>query len=268
MSTDRPNLWGASDAYDRYMGRWSREVAPRFLAWMDAPAQHRWLDVGCGTGVLSAAILAATHPAAILAVDTAEGFLDAARLRVTDPRASFQVGDALALPVADGAIDAAVSGLVLNFLPDKVAAVREMVRAVSPGGTVALYVWDYAGHMQIMRIFFDAATELDPGAAAFDDGIKAPICRPGPLRALFESAGLADVDVEAIDVPAAFDTFDDYWTPFLGGTGSAPKYCASLAEDERMRLRETVRQRLPTGPDGEILLAVRAFAVKGRVPSA
>ena len=98
--------------------------------------------------------------------------------------------------------------------------------------------------------------------------MKAPVCRPGPLSDLLKSAGLLDVEVQAINIPTAFDSFDDYWTPFLGGTGSAPKYCMLLGEEARERLRETLRRRLPTGPDGEILLAARAWAVKGRVPEA
>jgi hypothetical protein len=131
---------------------------------------------------------------------------------------------------------------------------------------VGLYVWDYAGHMQIMRHFFDAAIELDPGAREFDDGANAPICRPGPLSRLFEKAGLADVAVTPIDIAAAFPDFDDYWLPFLGGTGSGPKYCASLPPAAQATLREKLRDRLPIGPDGEILMAVRAWAVRGRVP--
>ena len=127
-------------------------------------------------------------------------------------------------------------------------------------------MWDYAGHMQIMRHFFDAASALDPRARDFDDGLKAPVCRPGPLARLFAEAGLADVETRAIDIPTAFDSFEDYWAPFLGGTGSAPKYCMSLSEEAREELRERLRARLPTGPDGEILLAARAWAVRGRVP--
>lgn len=152
---------------------------------------------------------------------------------------------------------------MLNFVPDKEKAVHEMVRVVRPGGVVALYVWDYAAHMQVMRTFFDVANSLDPKAAEYDDGIKAPICRPKPLADLFTHCGLRDVEVRAIDAPAAFLTFEDYWSPFLGGTGSAPKYCMSLDEASRERLKEAVQQRLPTGPDGEILLAIRAWAAKG-----
>ena len=136
---------------------------------------------------------------------------------------------------------------------------------VKPGGTVALYVWDYAGHMQIMRYFFDAAIELDDGAREFDDGINAPICRPEPLSSLFEEASLTDIEVENLDIPTAFKNYDDYWTPFLGGTGSAPKYCTSLTSIAQNKLKEKLRNCLPTGPDGEILLAVRAWAIKGKV---
>ncbi len=262
----QPGLWGAGDAYERYMGRWSRHVAPPFIGWLGAPSGSRWIDIGCGTGALTAALLEAGEPSRVVGIDNAPGFLEAARAQVGDPRASFQKGDALALPAEDGAFDVAVSGLVLNFLRDQSGAVREMARVVRAGGLLGLYVWDYAGHMQIMRHFFDAAAALDPQAREFDDGAKAPVCRPGPLARLFTEAGLTDVETRAIDIPTAFDSFEDYWAPFLGGTGSAPKYCMSLSEEARDVLRERLRARLPTGPDGEILLAARAWAVKGRVP--
>ncbi|RPI43211.1 MAG: methyltransferase domain-containing protein, partial [Betaproteobacteria bacterium] len=170
-----------------------------------------------------------------------------------------------ALPYECAEFTAAVSGLVLNFVPDKRRAVAEMVRVVRPGGTVGLYVWDYAGQMQIMRYFFDAAAELDTRAKEYDDGINASICRPGPLFELFQTVGLSDIEVEALDIPTAFESFDDYWSPFLAGTGSAPTYCASLSADAQGRLRDRLRDRLPTGPDGEILLAARAWAVRGTV---
>ena len=266
MQAREPILWGAADAYERYMGRWSRAVAPHFVAWLEAPAGWRFVDIGCGTGVLASALLAGCAPAEILGIDSTPAFLQAAEAALGDARVAFRAGDAQAIPAGDACFDAAVSGLVLNFVPDKAAAMAEMVRVVRRGGTVALYVWDYAGHMQVMRAFFDAATALDPAACAFDDGVKAPVCRPGPLAELFARAGLAEVAVRAIDIPAAFESFEDYWAPFLGGTGSAPKYCMSLGEAARERLREAVRRRLPTGPDGEILLAARAWAAKGRVP--
>lgn len=260
-------LWGASDAYERYMGRWSRVVAPVFLEWLAVRAGEEWLDIGCGTGALSSAILAGRDPGRVVGVDRTSQFLEVALSRGAEPRFTVEVAEAHALARRDGEFGAVVSGLVLNFLPDKPRAVAEMVRVTRPGGAVGLYVWDYAGHMQIMRHFFDAAIQLDPGASRFDDGINAPECRPGPLSRLFADAGLVEVESTALDFPAAFRDFDDYWEPFLGGTGSAPKYCASLTPDDRVRLREAVRARLPTGPDGEILLALRAWAVKGRRPA-
>jgi SAM-dependent methyltransferase len=264
MSNSRANLWASDDAYEKYMGRWSRRVAPEFLDWLSVPAEADWIDIGCGTGALSSTILAECMPRSVTGVDPSEVFVEAARARVNDARFRCQQGSGEALPFEDGRFSVAVSGLVLNFVADKHKAVAEMKRVVGPGGSVALYVWDYAGHMQIMRHFFDAASALDERAKEFDDGVKTPVCRPGPLAKLFEEAGLASVEVRHVDIPAAFDGFDDYWTPFLGGTGSAPKYCTSLAPDAQARLRERLRDRLPTGPDGEILLALRAWAVKGR----
>jgi len=266
MPSNQPALWGSGDAYERYMGRWSRKVAPLFTDWLGAGEGLTWMDVGCGTGVLTSTILDRCDPAAVVGIDSAPAMIETVRQRCTDPRASFAEGSAQHLPAEGGMFDVAVSGLVLNFVADKARKLSEMKRVCRPGGTVGLYVWDYAGHMQIMRTFFDAARALDGSAAAFDDGVKAPECRPGPLAGLFEDAGLAAVEVTALDITAAFDDFDDYWKPFLGGTGSAPKYCASLDEVARMRLREAVRRLIRTGPDGEILLAARAWGVKGRVP--
>jgi len=257
-------LWGAAAAYERYMGRWSRKVAPLFLEWLDPPAAKSWVDIGCGTGELSLAIADRCAPGRLLGIDSSLPFLAVARQRV--PLASFVRGDALRLALPDGEFDHAVSGLVLNFLPDAARALAEMARVTRPGGTVALYVWDYAGQMQVMRHFFDAARLVDPASAAHDDGLRSPICRPAPLRDAFLAAGLAAPETVALDIPAAFVDFEDYWSPFLGGTGSAPKYCAGLDETTRARVRDLVRQRLPTGPEGEILLAIRAWGVRGRVP--
>lgn len=261
--TLRGGLWGAAEAYDRYMGRWSRAVAPLFLDWIAPAPGGDWADIGCGTGELSRQIAAHCRPARLVGIDTSAAFLREASERL--PQAEFREGSALQLDLPEAGFDHAVSGLVLNFVPDPVAMLREMRRIVRPGGSVALYVWDYAGHMQIMRHFFDAAREIDPASSAFDDGIQAPVCRPAALRDAFAAAGLA-AETTALDIPAAFADFDDYWSPFLGGTGSAPKYCASLPEETRDRIRDALRARLPTGPDGEILLAVRAWGVKARRP--
>lgn len=265
MSKSSNTLWSGGAAYEQYMGRWSRRIAPQFLDWFNAPPGSDWIDIGCGTGVLSNVILAAYAPEQVAGVDPSEAFIKIAESETDDRRFTCQQGDGAALPHDDNSFSTAVSGLVLNFIGDKDKAVAEMVRVVRPGGAVGLYVWDYAGHMQIMRYFFDAAIELDAAAQKFDDGTNAPICRPAPLKALFENAGLRDIAVQGIDIPTPFVNFDDYWTPFLGGRGSAPKYCASLSPEAQKQLRETLRNRLPTGPDGEILMASRAWAIKGLV---
>ena len=159
-----------------------------------------------------------------------------------------------------------VSGLVLNFVPDLGAALAEMLRVTRPGGVVAGYVWDYAGGMELIRRFWDAAIELDPAARGLDEGIRFPICAPGPLQRAFESAGLAGVEVRPIDVPTVFRDFDDYWTPFLSGVGPAPGYAAALDPARRDALRERLDATLPREPDGRIALTARAWAVRGRRP--
>jgi SAM-dependent methyltransferase len=265
MSTD---IWAVGDAYERYVGRWSRLVARDFLLWLDRPAGLEWLDVGCGTGALSASILASAAPKAVIGVDPSEGLLALARAQIDGPRARFQAGDAQPLPLPDAATDVAVSGLVLNFVPDPARAIGEMRRVVRPGGTVALYVWDYAGRMQLMRHFWDAALALDPAARPLDEAARFPICRPGPLADLLTAAGLEAVRATAIDVPTVFADFDDYWTPFLGGQGPAPGYCVSLPETGRAALRERLRAALPADASGRIALVARAFAARGTVPAA
>jgi SAM-dependent methyltransferase len=268
VSAEERQIWASGDPYERYVGRWSRLVAREFIRWLDMPPRLRWLDVGCGTGALSAVIGDATEPAAVTGVDPSEGFLELARAQLPDARVRFEPGDAQALPLADDAVDAAVSALVLNFVPDPPRAIREMRRVVRPRGTVALYVWDYAGAMQLMRRFWDAAAALDPGAQALDEGVRFPLCRPAALAALFEDAGLEAVATRAIDVPTTFADFDDYWSPFLGGQGPAPGYCMSLPEAQRSALRDRLRARLPVEPDGRIALSARAWAVRGTVPAA
>ncbi|MGY1603159.1 class I SAM-dependent methyltransferase [Geodermatophilus sp. SYSU D00815] len=259
-----PGSWAGAQRYEAYVGRWSRPVARRFLEQLSAPPGRRWLDVGCGTGALTGEVLAAAAPASVVGVDPSADFVAHAAAQLTDPRATFRVGVAQELPLPDGAADVVVSGLVLNFVPDPAAALTEMRRVTRPGGLVAAYVWDYAGGMQLMRHFWDAAAALDPAVRDLDEGLRFALCRPGPLRGLFEGAGLSGVEVEGIVVPTTFRDFDDYWTPFLGGTGPAPAYAVSLGEADRAALRELLRRRLPVAADGGVHLTARAWAVRGR----
>jgi SAM-dependent methyltransferase/ribosomal protein S18 acetylase RimI-like enzyme len=254
------DTWERGDPYEQYVGRWSRRVAPVFLAWLRPPPGLRWLDVGCGTGALSHAILETCAPASVAGVEPSDGFLARAREHL-GARAALHRGIATELPLGEGSIDATVSGLVLNFVPDRAAALREMARVTAPGGTIAAYVWDYAGGMELMRVFWDAAVALDPGAAALDQAGRFPMCRPDALAELFASAGLRDVRVTAIDVATPFASFDDYWRPFLGGQGPAPAYTMALAESARERLRDRLRTRLTPAADGPFSLTARAWAV-------
>jgi SAM-dependent methyltransferase len=259
----KKEVWAAGDLYEPYVGRWSRVVAKEFLGWLGVPRAARWLDVGCGTGALTQTILRDCAPHGVHGVDSSTGFVESARQCTNG--ASFEVGDAQALAAKDGEFDAAVSGLVLNFVPKPERAVGEMRRAVRPGGMVGAYVWDYAGKMELMRYFWDAAVELDAAARPVDEGMRFPLCNEKALDKLFRKAGLRDVEARAIDAPTPFRDFDDYWTPFLGGQGPAPGYCMSLDEARRAALRDRIRSKLPFRPDGSIHLVARAWAVKGSV---
>ncbi|MEO8288826.1 MAG: methyltransferase domain-containing protein [Chloroflexota bacterium] len=260
---DKHDTWKLGGAYEPYVGRWSRVVAREFLDWLAVPPGSDWLDVGSGTGAITETILQQTEPASVSGVDPAEGFVAYAREHVQDKRASFRVGNAMALPFADEAFDAVVAGLVLNFVPKQDVALAEMARVARPGGIVGAYVWDYAEGMQMMRIFWDAAVELDPAVADLDEGPRFPICQPGPLADALNSAGLRDVQVRAIDINTYFRDFDEYWTPFLGGQGSAPGYAMSLTEEQRRALRDLIRSKIPTAQDGSISLIARVWAARG-----
>jgi SAM-dependent methyltransferase len=259
----RTDKWDSGDAYEPYVGRWSRLVAREFLGWLAVPAGRRWLDVGCGTGALAQTILALTAPGKVVGVDPSPAYVEFARERVNDARAEFEVGDAQALQAAPATFDAVVSGLVLNFVPEPDRAVAEMARVARPGGTVAAYVWDYAEGMQMMRHFWDAARAQEPRARELDEGLRFTLCNPEPLTNLFQTAGLDKVEVCAIDVPTVFRDFDDYWSPFLGGQAPAPGYAMSLGQEQRAMLRERIRAGLPTNAEGEHHLVARAWAVRG-----
>lgn len=259
--------WSSGDSYEPYVGRWSRLVAAEFVNWLDAADGGRWLDVGCGTSALTEGILDRAAPQQVVGMDPSEAYLASARSRLSDRNVELRSGDACALPFENETFDFAVSGLMLNFVAEPEKAISEMKRAVRPRGTVALYVWDYAGEMQLMRRFWDAAGELDTAARELDEGRRFPICNPAELRALFARADFGDIEDRAIDVPTVFRDFNDYWSPFLGGQGPAPGYCVSLPESKREALREKLSENLRRSPDGSIYLIARAFAIRGVRPA-
>ena len=259
------DVWESGGAYESFMGRWSRLVAEEFLQWLSVPAGSTWLDAGCGTGVLSRAILEYAEPLKVRGIDLASGFVSFATNHIHDPRATFEVGSAESFKVESTSCDAVVSGLVLNFVPKAERVVSEMKRVTKPGGVVGAYVWDYAGRMEILRRFWNAAVALDSRAAVLDEGKRFPLCNPKTLKALFISQELHDVHVGPIDVRTHFVDFQDYWTPFLAGQGPAPSYVASLSKHRQSKLERRVLSDLPVSPDGAIDLTARAWAVKGYV---
>ena len=262
----RHDAWQAGDAYESYMGRWSRRIAPLFLDLLALSRELHWLEVGCGTGALSAAILAHCDPESLVAIDPSEGFLARARANVTDPRADFRQGDAQSLALETASRDAVVSALTLNFVPDRAKAVSEMKRVARPGATVAFYVWDYpGGGLEFLRTFWAQAAVLDPKAGDLTEDKRFPFCTPDGLTALARDAGLSDLTCDAIETPTVFADFDDYWRPFTMGAGPAPGYVASLAPDARERLRSRLESSLPRTADGAIELKARAWAVRAKV---
>jgi SAM-dependent methyltransferase len=258
--------WDGADRYERYMGRWSRQVAPRFLNWLDEPHRQRWVDVACGTGSLTKTVLEIADPVSVVGIDQSAAYLDFARRSIIDARADFKVGDASALPVEDSVADVVVSGLALHFASDPSAAVKEMCRATGPGGRVASYVWDYADGMEFIRLFWLAAAAVDASAAELDQGTRFPLCAPDALHRLHAAIGMIDVTTEGLQIPTVFEDLDDLWLPFLGGQGATGRYCTQLDAPHLERIRDELAVRLPIRSDGSIALTARAWAVKATVP--
>ena len=254
--------WAAGDAYEHFMGRWSREIAKGFLTWLQAPTDAAWLDIGCGTGALISSLAASGQAGLAVGVDPSLDFVRYAAQHTKQAR--FAVSDALALPLMNDAFDVVMSGLALNFIPNPAVALGEFVRVAKPGATVTAYVWDYAGKMEFLRYFWDAAVELDAAAATFHEGQRFPICHAEPLRQLWQDAGLAEVTVQAIDVATPFADFETYWHPFTFGNFPAPQYALALNEAQRATLKQRVQATIPTAADGSLQLIARAWAVRGR----
>ena len=257
--------WSSGNSYERFMGRWSTLIVREFLDWLAIPTARSWLDVGCGTGTLTKQILERYQPKEIIALDSSSDFISYAQ-QVTPSRVvRFRVGRAQSMDFDSNCMDAVVSGLVLNFVPQPESAVAEMLRVTKPGGKIGIFLWDYADGMEMLRYFWNAAVALDTRALRFDEGIRFPLCREGQLDSLVRDGGLQKTEAKPIEVKTVFRDFDDYWTPFLGNVGPAPSYVMSLNQGERENLKGHLRDSLPVASNGTVTLKARAWAVKGTV---
>ena len=255
--------WTSGADYDQWMGRWSRLVAHEFLSWLNLPSNLRWLDVCCGSGVLTEAIVDRFAPVRVAGVDVSPQQIEFARANRARPAVSFETGDAMALSFPEGSFEVAVCGLGMNYVPEPERALREM-RRVTGNGVIAVYVWDYADGARFLREFWDAAAAVDNEALAHDQAQRFPLCNPEALRELFGRIGENQLSICALDITTRFASFDDYWQPLLTGQGSAPGYLATRDEPTRLAIRERLRASLTTASDGAINLPARAWAVRGQ----
>lgn len=258
--------WSGGIAYDKFMGRWSTLIAHEFLNWLSIPPASSWLDVGCGTGSLTKLILETKKPRKVTAIDSSSDFISYAQSSVNNSSVRFKVSMAQSLDLEANSFNAVVSGLVLNFIPEPMSAIQEMMRVTKPGGTIGIFIWDYAGGMQMLRYFWDAAVELDSKARELDEGTRFLICKEGQLESLLRKADLMNVEVLPIEVKTIFTSFDDYWQPFLGNVGPASAYTLSLTQKDREILKDKLRSSLPAEADGSIILTAKAWGVKGTKP--
>ena len=259
-------MFANATAYERMMGRWSVQLAPMFLDFAGVPADGRILDVGCGTGSLVQVLADRPGRSEIVGIDPAQPFIDYCRERFTSPRFSFDCGNGMKLPYADNAFDHAVSLLVFMFIPQPERAASEIRRVTRPGGTVAACTWDGEGS-QMTGTFWEEAEKLDSTAATRAER-RRHLNREGELAALWQAAGFTAVRETALEMRTDFVSFDDYWSPFLGGIGPHGVYVSELSPERRDELREALRRRLlGERADGPISLNARALAVRGAVPA-
>ena len=271
---DKKNIWintkpatetgKNGESYEEFMGRWSRPVAREFVKWLGAAQGKRWLDVGCGTGALTQAILDLASPELVRAIDPTDDYITYARAFFEkDSRVVFQTADFKALHSFTQTFDTAVAGLMLNFANIPEDAVEAMKCVVVDGGLIGAYVWDYNGRMEMLRYFWDAAVELDASVSPIHESQRFSISDQQSLEKLFHSAKLRNVEAHSINLSMPFRNFEDFWLRFQGGQGPAGVYLSSLDAEKREELRESVGRRIKTGPNGAFELEARALAIKG-----
>jgi len=259
-------MFSASAGYERFMGRWSRQLATAFIAFAQMRNGDRVLDVGTGTGSVALTIAATLPKSEVVGVDPSAAFIAHAQKSAQPGRPHFEVGDGQALRFGDASFDATVALLVMNFIPDHNKALREMRRVTRAGGVVSACVWDYNNGMQMLRYFWDEAVALDPAIEPKDER-HMKLSREGQLGELWKLAGLANVQEQPLVIDQVYTSFDDYWTSFLEGAGPGGAYVVSLSEGRRQQLEARMRKRLlGSRQDGGFTLKAKAWCVRGTVP--
>jgi len=258
-------IFSEARAYERFMGRWSRSLAPLFVRFAGVRDGDTLLDVGSGTGALTAAAAKIAPASRVVGIDPAASYVALAQSQLGSTLIQFEVGDAQQMRFDHATFDRTLSLLVVNFIPDGRKALAEMKRVTKPNGTIAAAVWDYGEGMEMLRVFWDEAVALTPTSAAKDER-NMPLCRRGDLTALWRDHGLMDVVEEPLTIETRFASFDDFWAPFLEKQGPAGAYAASLSAEDREKLRLRLRRRLLSdGPDKVIVMHARAWAVRGTI---
>jgi SAM-dependent methyltransferase len=237
------SFFSGADAYDRFMGRYSQPLAPVFADFAGIAAGMRVVDVGCGPGALTAELVARVGAENVAAADPTEGFVEVARVR--NPNIDIRQATAEGLPFDEGSFDAALAQLVVHFMTDPVAGIRELARVTRTGGVVAACVWNMTGDDGPLAFFWKTARELDPSSPG--ESARAG-STAGSLTKLFREAGIADAHEESISTTVEHASFDDWWEPFLLGVGPVGVYVNGLDPERRDRLRERLRERLGDGP--------------------
>jgi SAM-dependent methyltransferase len=263
----RSTMFGNAEAYERFMGRWSRKVAPLLVDFAGIPGQSpKVLDIGSGTGALAASIAQKHSQAQVVGIDPAKEYVAYANSRNPAPtRVKFQIGDAQTMELPNASFDASLSLLVFNFIPIPAKALAEAFRVTKPNGRIAAAVWDYGSGMKMLRVFWDAAVAVDPSAETRDEK-HMPLCRAGELSQLWQRAGLKEVQEQALDITTDFPSFNDFWDSFLLGQGPAGAYAKSLSDPRRTVLRDELKRRLVLTADNQpFSLPARVWAVRGTV---